>query len=156
LVALVPNTTTLTSPLQFRRDQDVYIMSSVELNCNTSFSTSMKWTIKGCSSICSIVIQLSQSVDMTSSELFIPAKTLSYGTYELQLIVTMTVSSNLTSSASAYININPSNIAVNLLPYGTSMITHGCHQSLTFNPGAYSVNPDTNTFNSSVSHYLYI
>ncbi len=141
--------------MQFQRDQDVFIMSYVGLNCNTSLTTIMKWTIKGCSSICSNTIQLSQSVETTSSELFIPAKTLSYGTYELQLTVTMTVSSNLTSSASAYIQINPSNIAVNLLPYGTSMITHGYHQSLTFNPGAYSVNYDTNIFNNSVSHYLH-
>jgi hypothetical protein len=97
---------------------------------------------------------LDQSVVTTLSELFIPAKTLSDGIYELQLTVIMTASPNLSSSAFAYIKIDPSGITVNLIQFGTSMITHGYRQNLTLNPGSYSVDPDTNTFNASVSYYL--
>jgi hypothetical protein len=96
---------------------------------------------------------LDQSIVTTHSELFIPAKILSDGIYELQLNVTMTASPNLTSSASVYIKINPSNITVNLAPLGTSMIKHGYQQNLILNPGAYSIDPDANTFNKSVRHY---
>jgi hypothetical protein len=131
-------------------------MSYLQLNCNASLSTIIKWTIKQCSPGCTNKIQLDQSIVTTQSELFIPAKILSDVTYELQLNVTMTASPNLNSSASVYIKINPSNITVNLAPLGTSMIKHGYHQNLVLNPGAYSVDPDTNTFNKSVRHYFYI
>jgi len=139
--------------LLFQRSQDVYIISYLQLNCNASLSTIIKWTIKQCAPYCSIGIPLDQSIVTTHSELFIPAKILSDGIYELQLNVTMTASPNLTSSASVYIKINPSNITVNLAPLGTSMIKHGYQQNLILNPGAYSIDPDTNTFNKSVRHY---
>jgi hypothetical protein len=83
--------------------------------------------------------------------LYIPAKTLSYGIYELTLTVTMVDSPSLTTSSSIYVQITPSNILANLLQYGTSMITSGHEQDLKFDPGVYSVDPDENVFNASVS-----
>lgn len=144
----------LTAPLQFQGSQDVYIISSLQLNCNSSLSTMTKWKIIECASNCSNEIQLDPSVVTTGSELFIPAKVLSYGTYELKLTVTMVASPNLTSSASTHVRISSSDIIVNLIQFGTSMIVHGYQQDLTLNPGTYSVDPDTNTFNTSVSNYL--
>jgi hypothetical protein len=94
---------------------------------------------------------MGQTVTTTLSELFIPAQSLAYGTYELKLTVTMTAVPNLTSSASTYVQIIPSNIQANLLQFGTSMITQGHQQNLTLNPGSFSVDPDTITFNASVS-----
>jgi hypothetical protein len=63
---------------------------------------------------------MGQTVTTTLSELFIPAQSLAYGTYELKLTVTMTAVPNLTSSASTYVQIIPSNIQANLLQFGTS------------------------------------
>ncbi len=83
--------------------------------------------------------------------MYIPAKTLSYGIYELTLTVTMVDSPSLTTSSSIYVQITPSNILANLLQYGTSMITSGHEQDLKFDPGVYSVDPDENVFNASVS-----
>jgi len=94
---------------------------------------------------------MNQAVTTTLSELFIPAQTLTYGIYELKLIVTMTAVPNLTSSASTYVKITPSNIQANLLQFGTSMITQGHQQNLTLDPGKFSIDPDTATFNASVS-----
>jgi hypothetical protein len=154
VITLISTASTLTSPLQFQRSEDVYIISYVELNCHVSLSTITKWTVKNCISNCSYQVHFGPEVSTTRGELFIPGKTLSYGIYELQLTVIMTVSSNLTSSASVYIEINPSDITANLVPYGTSMIRQGYRQNLTLNPGVYSFDPDATIFNASVSLYL--
>ena len=85
------------------------------------------------------------------SELFLPSRTLEYGTYELRLSVAMSVAPQWTSTASAYVTITPSPITPQLMPLGTSMITHGHARDLLLDPGTYSVDPDALTFNASVS-----
>ena len=103
-----------------------------------------------CISNCSTKITLDQSIATTFSELFIPARTLSVGLYQLTLTVTMKQSSQLTSSSSVYVRIIPSGIQVNLVQLATSMITRGYAQNLTLNPGAFSIDFDGNIFNTSV------
>jgi K+-transporting ATPase A subunit len=88
---------------------------------------------------------------MTLAEIFIPARTLRYGIYEMNLTVTMCASSQLVSSATTYIQIVPSPIIVNLIQFGVSMIVQKQQQMLTLNPGTFSVDPDASYFNSSVS-----
>jgi len=151
VITLIPSTSSLSSPLQFRRNQDFYLSSYLQLNCNNSLSTITKWTINNCTSNCSFQIQMGQIIITTSSELFIPAETLNYGTYQLTLTVTMIAAPHLISSASAYMKITPSNITANLVQFGTSMITRGYQQDLLLDPGTFSVDPDTTTFNASVS-----
>ncbi|CAF3130688.1 unnamed protein product [Rotaria sp. Silwood2] len=155
VIILSPTPSTLSSPSEYQRSQNIYMTSYLQLNCNESFSATKKWTVKECSSSCTFEIQLDQSIITTRSELFIPAKTLSYGTYELKLSVTMMALSNSTSFISTFITINPSSVIVNLVQFGTSMITHGFRQNLTLNPGAYSTDPDTITFNTSNWNYDY-
>ena len=84
------------------------------------------------------------------SELFLPARTLDYGTYQLTLTVAMTASPQSTSTATAYLKITPTPITPNLMPFGTSMIAHGRSQDLLLDPGTNSVDPDADTFNASV------
>lgn len=86
----------------------------------------------------------------TFSELSVPARTLPYGVYQLKLTVSVSNVSQLTSSASAYVRITPSEIIPNLLEYGTSFVTHGYGENLTVDPGRYSVNPDEHQFNANV------
>jgi hypothetical protein len=59
----------------------------------------------------------------------------------------------MTSTAFVYVTIISSSITANLIRYGTSMIVNGYQQDLKLNPGRYSVDPDSNTFNASVSGY---
>jgi hypothetical protein len=151
IIILIPSTSSLLSPLQFRRSQDFYISSYLQLNCNSSLSTITKWTISNCTSLCSSQIQIEQIIITTSSELYIPARTLPYGTYQLTLTVAMTSALHLTATASAYVTITPSGITANLVQFGTSMITRGHQQNLILDPGTYSVDPDATVFNSSVS-----
>ena len=81
-----------------------------------------------------------------------PARSLDFGLYQIKLTVSMTFSSQLTTSAVTYVNIIPSPITVNLLQLGSSMITHGQQQTLTLDPGSYSTDLDSTLFNASVCH----
>ena len=150
-LTLIPGSSTLASPLQYRRSQDFYIMSIIELNCNDSLSTIKKWTIRNCSSTCSYQLSLDQTIQTTFTELHIPARTLPFGLYQLQFTVTMANYTNLTTSSSVYVQVTSSGIVANLVQLGTSMITIGYEQDLKFDPGTFSVDPDEYTFNQSVS-----
>ena len=151
LLSLTPAGSSFSSPIGFRRNEDFFINSMIQLRCNNSLGTTNTWTIKSCTSNCSATISLDQSIPTTFSELFLPARTLSVGLYQLTLTVTMKQSSQLTSSSSVYVSISPSGIQVNLIQLGTSMITRGYEQNLTLNPGAFSIDFDGNIFNASVS-----
>jgi hypothetical protein len=151
---LIPSISSFTIPVQFRRNQDFFISAIIELNCAISLSIITKWTIINCTSLCSSQIQNDSFIDTTSSELFIPARTLPYGIYQLQLTVTMVSMPVLTSSASVYVEITQSGITANLVQFGTSLITSNSHNDLILNPGKYSVDPDWPIFNASVS-YIY-
>lgn len=151
-MTLIPSISSLVSPIQYRRNQDFYISSHIELDCNASLSIHSEWTIYNCSSSsCLSEIEIDQAVPRTFTELYVPSRTLPFGIYELKLTVTMVVSPNLTSSSSAYVRITPSGITANLIEYGTSMITRGHYQDLLLDPGTYSVDLDQDTFNASVS-----
>ncbi|CAF1191151.1 unnamed protein product [Adineta steineri] len=155
-VTLIPGASTLLSPLQFRRDQDFYIVSIITLNCYSSLSTKTEWTIKNCtSSSCAYQIQTVSTIQTTFSELYIPARTLSYGLYELNLTVTMIDYSLLITSSSVYVKITPSGIIANLVQLGTPMIASGHEQDLKLEPGIYSVDPDGYVFNATDWKYEY-
>jgi hypothetical protein len=49
------------------------------------------------------------------------------------------------------VKIIQSNITVNLVPYGTSMITISPKKDLILDPGSYSIDPDFIRFNTTVS-----
>ena len=101
--------------------------------------------------MCYNPIVIDPTIIKSFAEIYIPARTLACGIYKFQLTVTMANATNLTSSASAYVKITPSGILANLIPYGTSMITRGYEQDLTFDPGRYSVDLDGNVFSAEVS-----
>lgn len=137
--------------MQFRRNQDFYVSSNIELNCNGSLSMISKWTIYNCTSICSYEIVLDPTViETTFSEFYMPSRTLAYGIYELKLTVTM-VNFPSFSSSSVYVQITPAGITANLVQLGTSMITSGNQQDLKLDPGTFSVDLSGYTFNASVS-----
>ena len=155
-MTLIPSTSTFSAPLPFRRNQDFFISSNIELDCSASLSTTIQWTISICNSTCSSSFSFDQSVKTTFSELYVPVRKLPLGIYQLTLTVSMSVSSSLRSFASAYVRITPSNITANLIQLGTSMITSGYQQNLKLDPGTYSVDPDADQFNGSVSHTLIV
>ncbi|CAF1399077.1 unnamed protein product [Adineta steineri] len=155
-ITLIPSQSSLASPLQFRRSQDFSISSIIGFNCNGSLARKTQWTVKNCtSSSCLSQIQLNEKVITTLSEFYAPAKTFAYGIYELTLTVTMTKSPTLKSSSSAYVRITPTGITANPVELGTSMVTRGHQQNLLLDPGAYSVDPDEDSFNASKWKYEY-
>jgi len=147
MITLIPSGSTPSNPVQFRRSQDFYIISLINIECNQSISLTYQWVIK----IGSNITQLDQSVLTTFNELYIPARILSYGVYELELQTTIHSSFDRIISKSVFVRIAPSALTANLVQLGTSMITSGYEQDLKLNPGEYSIDQDENTFNSSVS-----
>jgi len=67
----------------------------------------------------------------------------------------MDVYAGYSTSGYTYITIISSDIQVNLLPDGTSMITNGVTQNILFEPGVYSVDPDSNYFNPAVKKFIF-
>ena len=110
--------------------------------------TTTQWTITNCTSVCSTPIVPDPTIVTTFAEIYLPSNTLPYGIYQLKLTVTMTSATQFT--ASAYVKIVPSGVAVNIAAYGTSMIARGREQNLTLDPGQYSLDLDGNAFNASV------
>ena len=110
-----------------------------------------QWTISNCTSVCSTPIVTDPTIITTFAEIYIPSRTLAYGTYQLKLTVTMASVTSLTTSLSAFVKITPSGITANPITYGTSMVTRGHDQNLTLDPGRFSADLDGNVFNASVS-----
>ncbi|CAF3980867.1 unnamed protein product, partial [Adineta steineri] len=154
-IILIPSTSSLASPMQFQRQQDFYINSNIYLNCNTSLAMITKWTVSNCTSICSQQIVVDQTISTAYSEVFIPARTLPYGLYELKLTVTMVAAPRMISSASAYVEITQTGITPNLVQLGTLYVTHGYQEDLILDPGQYSIDPDENSFNGTDWIYEY-
>ena len=63
----------------------------------------------------------------------------------------MAAAPQFTSVATVYVKITPSVINANLIRYGTSMITRGQDQNLTFDLGSFSVDLNEDTFSAEVS-----
>ena len=135
--------------MKFRRSQDFYIVSLIELNCNDSTSIQSQWILKNNSN----VIPFDSQIETTFSELFIPARKLPFGIFQLQLTITLSVYPTLNYSSSVYVEITPSGITANLVQLGTSMITSGFEQDLKLDPGSYSIDFDQNTFDIDVSEH---
>ncbi|UJR17607.1 hypothetical protein I4U23_004503, partial [Adineta vaga] len=132
IIALIPGTTSLSRPAQYRKSQDFSIESNIRLN-----------------------FHLNPQVITTSSVLFIPARTLDYGIYELKLNVTMTNATRFSSIASIFVNISETGITANLVPLGTSVVTSGHSDDLKLDPGSYSIDPDGLIFNGNDWNYTY-
>ena len=154
---MIPSRSSLPFPFHFRRNQESYISSIINWNCPSSFVLRYQWSIHNCSAVnCPDEFRLESTLLTSSSDLFLPRQTLPLGVYQLQLSVTMNVSSNVfTRTESTYVRITPSGITTNLVPLGTSMISSGAEQNLQFNPGNYSIDLDGKPFNASVNDLLF-
>jgi len=149
---LFPGPSNFSIPIPFRRSQDFYISAFLKLNCTDSLAVKIKWTIFNYTINDSwIETNLDHVINTTFIELFIPARILIYGIYELKLTVIMNASSDMFSSNSAFVKITPSGITANLVEFGTSLVSSGQTQELILDPGKYSENPDESSFNASVS-----
>lgn len=93
---------------------------------------------------------ISPNIGTTFSEIYLPARSLTYGLYQFKLKVTMLEVPSMTTTESILVKVNPSGITANLVKHGTSYVTSGEHRNLTLDPGYYSINPDESEFNASV------
>lgn len=144
------------NPLKFRRSQDFSIVSLITIKCNESVLTRKLWKIRNCSiRNCSNEIQLNSKIILNQSEIFVPSRILSFGIYEFELIVSMRNYPTVKSSSFVYVEITSSRITANLVQLRTSMITSGVQQDLKLNPGEFSVDQDENSFDKTVSSFVF-
>ncbi|CAF1606966.1 unnamed protein product, partial [Rotaria magnacalcarata] len=150
-ITLIMDPSSLSKPLRFYRSAELYISSNTDFFLTKSAQLNSQWTITNCIKNCSSSISLNHPIITTFSEIYIPAKELEYGIYEVKLTVSSVDIPMVTASAVGYIEIIPTGIMVNLISNGTSMIIHDSQQNLTLDPGRFSEDPDENEFNSTVS-----
>jgi hypothetical protein len=152
-ISLSPYRSLITAPIEIERSQDFSISSTLNLHCLKSLATIKQWIIQTCpTSLCPVQERFEEALtSMTSGELYIPARTLEYGIYLMNLTVTMSASPQSISSAITYVKIVPSHITVKLVQFGPAMITRGQQQILVLDPGRFSIDPDQAVFNSNVS-----
>jgi hypothetical protein len=128
----------------------------IDSTCDDSFVIQWQWLIPNCSSMnCFDVVPVDATVMTTSSELFLPARSLQLGLYELKLTVTMNDVSNSALSYSVHVRIVWSGIAANLVELETSMISSGVEEDVHLNPGLHSFDLDGDPFNATVNHSLF-
>ena len=144
----------ISHPIQIQREEDFHLSSSIHIICNSSYRLTYQWKTYNCSSTtCSTSTIIHSNLVATFNDYFLPARTLSLGFYQIQLMDTMNRASlSISQSRSIYLLINPSDITANLVSLGTSLITNGIRQDLRFNPGEYSIDLDDDHFNASVRY----
>jgi hypothetical protein len=151
-IILIPSTSSLSAPFSYRRNQDFFVGSVVQWNCNRTAEYTSRWTFHLCPRSCTTSpTSVPSSIARNFSELYVPSRTLKFGLYQLKLTVTIANRTNTLTSASAFVRITPSGMTANLIQFGTSFITRGHDQDLLLHPGRYSVDYDQSTFNASVS-----
>ncbi|CAF3607443.1 unnamed protein product [Adineta steineri] len=149
-------------PRTIQRSQAFSVSTTTTLNCSTSLNNTKQWGIYLCNvntQVCTrttALIQLvSQLASAKTSEIYLQAQALPTGTYLFNYTVSMSSAPGFISSAYTYITIIRSAIQVNLLANGTSVITNGVTQSLLFQPGVYSVDPDSTYFDPTTWTFAY-
>ena len=100
--------------------------------------------------MCSNVLQLDQSIELSGKDLLIGAEILSSGVYKVELIVTMVDDPLLSSSAFTYIEITRSIVIINLISFNATKIEQNIEENLTLNPGEFSVQLDQSRINKNV------
>lgn len=146
-----------------KRSEAFSVAAKTGLNCSQSLNNTKQWSISQCDTTTGKCLQtqslkqlISQLSSAKTSEIYIIAQQLPIGVYLFNFTVTMSSNSGFAASGYTYIQIVASDIQVNLLANGTSMITNGVTQSILFQPGVYSVDPDSNYFNPQVKKNNFI
>ncbi|CAM2704890.1 unnamed protein product [Rotaria socialis] len=145
-----------------QRSHAFSVVTRINLSCSGSLSNIKQWNILKCNTQTEQCYQtqalnqlVSQLPTAQTSEIYLTAQTLPIGTYLFNFTVSMSSRPNVLTSDYTYVQVVSSDIIVNLLMNGTLMITNGVAQSILFQPGAYSIDPDSNYFNAQNWTYEY-
>lgn len=150
IVELVPLALSSAIPWTFRKNKNLHISSEVELVCHPSTSIATKWRIFNYPN----GSELNGSLLTSQTNLFIPAHTLYYGLYKIELTAIILDIPSISSSSSVYIEIIPSTIDINLILWDTSMIRHDHREDLQLNPGQFSFDMSAEIYTREVGDHL--
>jgi hypothetical protein len=94
------------------------------------------------------------SIEMHLNDLFIPARTLSVGSYKVTLRVSRTDDPRVGSSSSMFLNVVPVSVEVKFVSDDRWKMIHASEKDLLLDPGRYSLSSDKKIFNRTVSSSL--
>jgi len=134
------------SYLKFTRNQNVYISLATTYNCTVSIIPRSIWKIFKSSN----QTESTPSFETSENDLFIPARTLSFGIYKVELTATTPVDPAKASFVT-YIEICQSNIFIHFFPFQATTITHHYTEDLILNPGEYSFQINEISFHKEVN-----
>ncbi|CAF0820431.1 unnamed protein product [Adineta ricciae] len=154
-IALDPQGSSLTNPLDYLYNEDIYIDSNVTLQCDRNVRTTSKWTIISHSSNQLEQTPLIFSFELATKQLLIPAFSLYNGIYELKFILTVIDVRTWISSSSAYIRISRADLVTNLVLTTATNVTHNYEKALELNPGKYSIDLKPIEFHPKDWNYTY-
>jgi hypothetical protein len=143
------------------RSESFSVAVQTILNCTGSLNNTKQWSILQCDTVTEICSQtqslkqlVSQLTSSKTAEIYLSSQMLPIGTYLFNYTVTMNSQTSFSTSDYTYITIVHSDIEVNLLANGTSWITSGVTQSILFQPGVYSIDPDSYYFDPTVNSLI--
>ncbi|CAF1178747.1 unnamed protein product [Adineta steineri] len=152
----------ISGPRIIQRSAAFSVSTTTTLNCTISLNNTKQWGIylcnvntQVCTQTTALIQLISQLASAKTSEIYLQTQALPTGTYLFNYTVSMTSAPGFASSAYTYITIIRSNIQVNLLANGTSVITNGVTQTLLFQPGVFSVDPDSTYFDATSWTFAY-
>lgn len=142
---------------RIQRSEAFSVSTSTILNCSNSLNNTKQWNILQCNVDTGNCVPtaylnglISQLSSARRSEIYIRAQQLPLGTYLFNFTVSMNSQANFAGVGFTYIKIVSSDLQVNMLPNGTSVITAGVTQSVLLQPGVYTLDPDSSYFDPRV------
>ena len=153
-IALDPQGSSLTNPLDYLYNEDIYIDSNVTLKCDRDVRTALRWTIINHSPNKLEQTSLIFSFELATKQLLIPAFSLYNGIYELKFILNVFDVRTWTASSSVYIRISRSDLVTNLLSTTATNVKHNYEKALELNPGKYSIDLRALEFHPKVRYWI--
>ena len=133
----------LVNPKQIYRSQILSLSSQTYFKCDTNYSFVYNWTITSVAT--GFSVDLTANPTSTASQLVIPAYTLAYGVYGVQLRANLIANASYNtfySTATSYVQILPTGLVVNALQNGVSSQLVGFNQAFVLDPALYSIDLD--------------
>ena len=121
----------------------MFLSSQTYFKCDTNYSFVYNWTIT--SVVTGFYVDLTANPTSTASQLVIPAYTLAYGVYGVQLRANLIANASYNtfySTATSYVQILPTGLVVNALENGVCSQLVGFNQAFVLDPALYSIDLD--------------
>ena len=119
------------------------LSSQTYFKCDTNYSFVYNWTMTFL--LTGFSVDLTANPTSTASQLVIPAYTLPYGVYGVQIRANLIANASYNtfySTATSYVHILPTGLVINALQNGVSSQLVGSNQAFVLDPASFSLDLD--------------